>query len=113
VFEKGNKWSTGRPKKSIGRPELLLPAILTNGNVNWCADFVRLYKAMKERELTDIERAHKGFLLELMPYLCTKVQLKELDNRKAQTAAQSVSNAQQTSDLLKALEADNVRPPAA
>lgn len=110
MFQKGNKLGTGRPKRSLTKPELLLPAILANANINWGGDFVRLYKTIKERALTDPEKNLLSFFLQVMPYLCTKVQLKELGGASKSTPTESVENARQTSVLLKALEAENAGP---
>jgi hypothetical protein len=112
MFEKGNKFGTGRPKRSLSKPELLLPAILANANINWGGDFVRLYKTIKERALTGPERNLLSFFLQVLPYLCTKVQLKELGGLSKSTPTESVENARQTSVLLKALEAENAGPSA-
>ena len=110
MFAKGNKFGTGRPKRSLSKPELLLPAILANANINWGGDFVRLYKTIKERQLTDPERNLLAFFMQVLPYLCTKVQLKELGGLSKSTPTESVENARQTSVLLKALEAENNGP---
>jgi hypothetical protein len=110
MFVKGNKFGTGRPKRSLSKPELLLPAILANANINWGGDFVRLYKTIKERALTEPERNLLSFFLQVLPYLCTKVQLKELGGLSKSTPTESVENARQTSVLLKALEAENNGP---
>jgi hypothetical protein len=112
MFKPGNTFGKGRPKVSLTKPELLLPAILANGNVNWAADFVRLYRAIKERPLTDPEKGLLKFFLEVMPYLCSKVQLKEMDNTRKTSVADSMANAKQTSDLLRALEQENAGPKA-
>jgi hypothetical protein len=45
--------------------------------------------------------------MDIMPYLCTKVQLKEIDGRSTSTPADSAAQAKQTSKLLQALEAEN------
>lgn len=111
MFAKGNKLGQGRPKVSLTKPELLLPAVLAKGNINWAADFVRLYKALKEtRELTLPEIRTYKFFLEFMPYLCTKVQLKEIMATGGTSPADSKANAAQTSKLLQALEAENSGP---
>jgi hypothetical protein len=110
MFVKGNKFGTGRPKRSLSKPELLLPAILANANINWGGDFVRLYKTIKERALTEPERNLLAFFLQVLPYLCTKVQLKELGGLSKSSPTESVENARQTSVLLKALEAENSGP---
>ncbi len=112
MFEKGNRLGKGRPRISLSKPELLLPAVFIKGNVNWANDFVELYKAMKKRDLTAFEQRQLKLLLEIMPYLCTKVQLKELQ-ATAGTPADSVAQAKQTSKLLQALEAENAQKPSA
>jgi len=106
MFQKGNKLGIGRPKISLTKPELLLPAVLAKSSINWANDFCKLYKIMRDgkRSLDQREQEHLKFLLTLMPYLCTKVQLKEIDGRQMTTPAESMANAKQTSELLKALE---------
>jgi len=113
MFAPGNKLGQGRPKVSLTKPELLLPAVLAKGNVNWAADFVRLYKALKEdRPLTGPETKMMKFFMDFMPYLCTKVQLKEIMSTGTTSPADSRANAAQTSKLLQALEAENSGPAA-
>lgn len=113
MFQPGNKLGQGRPKISLTKPELLLPAVLAKGNINWAADFVRLYKAYKEaRELTPPEVRLMKLFLDFMPYLCTKVQLKEIMGTSGMSQADSKANAAQTSKLLQALEAEQVTKPS-
>lgn len=113
MFQPGNKLSHGRPKVSLSKPELLLPAVLAKGNINWAYDFIRLYKSLKEeRELTAPEIRLYKFFMEFMPYLCTKVQLKEIMATGGTSPADSRANAAQTSKLLQALEAENSGPAA-
>jgi hypothetical protein len=115
MFQPGNKYGQGRPKVSLTKPELLLPAVLANANINWGGDFTRLYKTMKERELTVPEMRLLRFFLDVMPYLCTKVQLKELSGNSGRLSSptDSVENARQTSALIKALEQENGSGPKA
>lgn len=103
-FAKGNKMGVGRPKVSLTKPELLLPIIFHNGTINWAMDFCKLYRTLRSRDFTDIEKRHWAALLDLMPYLCTKVQLKEIQDRMPLNPKQSSVNAAQTMELLKALE---------
>lgn len=112
MFKPGNQFGKGRPKVSLKKPELLLPAIFANANLNWGGDFTRLYRTMKERVLLPEESQLLKFFLEIMPYLCTKVQLKELGGSHSSSPASSVENARQTSELLKALEAETNGPKA-
>lgn len=112
MFQPGNKLGQGRPKVSLTKPELLLPAVLAKGNVNWAADFVRLYRALKERSLQPQEEKLLAFFAQFMPYLCTKVQLKEIMATGGTSPADSRANAAQTSKLLQALEAENSGPSA-
>lgn len=114
MFTPGNKAALGkgRPKLSLTKPELLLPALFNKGGINWAADFLRLYRNMKTRPLTPEEGNLLKFFMEFMPYLCTKVQLKEIMGSAATTPQESKTNAEQTSKLLKALEADNVTRPS-
>lgn len=110
MFQKGNQWGRGRPKISLSKPELLLPAVFAKAGVNWANDFTRLYKAMRERELDPLEQKRLKLLMELLPYLCTKVQLKEIDNKAISTAADSSAMAKSTAKLLQALEQEHNAP---
>jgi len=141
MFQKGNKLGVGRPRISLTKPELLLPLIFSKGNINWAADFIKLYKIMRERatthkdpdyflegkelEVLDTvkrravimehnrlreEKKLMDFFLTVLPYLCTKVQLKEIDGRQMTSPADSAANARQTSELLKALEGERNGP---
>lgn len=111
MFQKGNQFGRGRPKLSLQKPELLLPAVFGKAGVNWQNDFIRLYRAVKEdRKLTESEIRLLKFFSDYMPYLCTKVQLKDFDSRGTSSPADSVANAKATSKLLMALEAENVTP---
>lgn len=111
MFVKGNKYGVGRPRISLSKPELLLPVVFQKGTINWAADFIKLYKAMRERELTGLEQKQLKLLMELMPYLCTKVQLKEIQGQTGTSPADSAAAAKQTSKLLQALEQENgIRP---
>ena len=110
MFQKGNQLSKGRPRISLTKPELLLPVVFNKAAINWQNDFVKLYRALRERELTMVEYKHLKFLLEVLPYLCTKVQLKEIDNQKLNAPADSAAAAKQTSKLLAAFEAETNKP---
>lgn len=112
MFQKGNKLSKGRPRISLQKPELLLPAIFGKVNINWQHDFIKLYKMLRTegRELNDAEKRLYKFFLDYMPYLCTKIALKELDANKLMTPADSLAQAKVTSQLLQALEAENSGP---
>lgn len=108
MFQKGNKYGIGRPRIALTKPELLLPAIFSKGSVNWSNDFLALYRALKERALTEQERNLLVFFKEFMPYLCTKVQLKEIMGQASVTLpADSIAQARTTSRLLQALEDEN------
>jgi len=113
MFTSGNKFGKGRPKKSITKPELLLPAVLVHSKIDWMKDFRLLYNIMKERVLNDVEKDRMKLLLQMMPYLCTKVQLKEIDGRQLTSPADSAAMAEQTSKLLAALENENAKPSTA
>lgn len=107
MFQKGNRLGKGRPKVSLKKPELLLPLVFSNSCINWANDFCMLYKKMKKEELTLAEKAHLKFLMELMPYLCTKVQLKEIEDKLPRTPTQSSAYAKDAMDLIKQLEGDS------
>lgn len=111
-FEKGNQLSKGRPRISLTKPELLLPAVFNKGGVNWANDFLHLYRNMKVRKLTNEETNLLAFFEKFMPYLCTKVQLKEIMGKESISPAESVDNAKQTHMLLKALEAEGLSKPS-
>lgn len=111
MFEKGNKLSKGRPRVSLTKPELLLPAIFHKGTINWAFDFCRLYRTMRTREFDAVEKKHWEAILSLMPYLCTKVQLKEIADSPSLNPQLSVENSKQTMDLIKALENESNPPP--
>lgn len=111
MFKPGNQFGRGRPKISLQKPELLLPAVFGKAGVNWQNDFIRLYRALKEeRALSMAEVKLLKFFDTYMPYLCTKVQLKELDNKPLSTPGDSAAAAKQTSKLLQALEAEQNAP---
>ena len=113
MFQKGNQLAKGRPKLSLTKPELLLPAIFAKGSVNWSNDFLKLYRIMRERDLTTPERNLLAFFNQFMPYLCTKVQLKEIMGQASVTTpADSAAQAKQTSKLLQALENENATRPS-
>ncbi len=108
MFQKGNTFGRGRPKISLQKPELLLPAVFGKAGVNWQKDFVLLYRRIRDGvTLSANDKALLKFFDTYMPYLCTKVQLKEIDGKMASTPADSASMAKATSKLLQALEAEN------
>jgi hypothetical protein len=104
MFEVGNHFGKGRPKKVLTKPELLLPAVLAHRNLNWMTDLIYLYRRMKERELDVKEKAHLQLILALMPYLVTKVAIKDYDKTSAGTPGGSAKMAEETAKLLKQLE---------
>jgi uncharacterized protein YqeY len=110
MFQPGNKLSHGRPKLALTKPELLMPAVFHKSGINWQRDFIRLYRRMKEGSFNEEEKQLYSFFKEFMPYLCTKVQLKEIADQAATNSAQSAANAAQTSKLLQALEAESSGP---
>jgi hypothetical protein len=107
MFAKGNQYGRGRPKISLNKPELLLPIIFQKAHINWANDFTLLYKIRKEREFTKAEQARWNSYLDLMPYLCTKVNIKELDSSKFTTEADNKAMSDQTKSLIEALEGMN------
>jgi hypothetical protein len=106
-FQPGNKYGKGRPRKVLTKPELLLPAVLSQKNVNWQGDLVYLYRRMKERLLTLEEKNQLKFLLELLPYLVTKVAIKDYDKGSSSSPQASKEMAEETAKLLKELENDS------
>lgn len=114
AFQKGNIFGRGRPKISLQKPELLLPAVFGKAGINWQNDFIKLYRRLRsdDQELSLSEIRLLKFFSEYMPYLCTKVALKELDNAKATTVENSVAQAKASQKLLQALEAEQTNPNA-
>lgn len=110
MFQKGNQFGRGRPKISLNKPELLLPIIFQKAHINWANDFTALYRAMKERDLTKEEGNRYKMYMELMPYLCTKIAIKDLDASKFTTEADNKAMTQQTMNLIEALENANAKP---
>lgn len=110
MFEKGNKYGKGRPKISLNKPELLLPIIFQKSRINWAADFTELYKLQKKQALTKDEQVRFKLYLELMPYLCTKISVKDLDASKFVTEGDKQAMTDQTAALLEALENVDAKP---
>ncbi len=110
AFQKGNQFGRGRPKITLNKPELLLPIIFQKAHINWANDFTLLYKMSKIRKLDEIELSRWKWYLELMPYLCTKVNIKELDSSKFTTEADTKAMTDQTKSLLEALENVQSKP---
>lgn len=113
MFTKGNKFGTGRPSYALKSPEILLPSIFAKNNVNWGADFVRLYKKYKNHPaaLTSEDKLMFKVLYELLPYLVTKINIKELDLEKLMNKESKAAAQNQTEQLVKLLEQEkNERP---
>lgn len=110
MFQKGNQWAKGRPKISLNKPELLLPIIFQKAHINWARDFTVLYNIRKERAFTKDEDARWKSYIELMPYLCTKVAIKDLDASKFTTESDAKAMTDQTKSLIEALENANAKP---
>ena len=106
MFAKGNQFGRGRPKISLNKPELLLPIIFQKAHINWANDFTLLYKMWKQKTLSKEDEGRFKLFLELMPYLCTKVNIKELDSSKFTTEADQKAMSAQTKALIEALNAD-------
>jgi hypothetical protein len=117
MFLPGNKFGKGRPKISLNKPELLLPIIFQKSRINWAEDFCRLYKWYKTTLKPDAKapgyleymskRAQFEMYLELLPYLCTKIAVKDLDASKFVTEGDKQAMNDQTAALIKALENDS------
>jgi hypothetical protein len=110
MFQKGNKYGQGRPKISLNKPELLLPIIFQKAHINWANDFTALYRLWKTRSLDRTEKERWSSYLNMLPYLCTKVQLKDLDASKFVTERDKKAMTDQTSALIEALENVNAKP---
>ncbi len=104
AFQPGNQFGRGRPKISLNKPELLLPIIFQKAHINWANDFTLLYKMWKQKTLAEEDKGRFKLYLELMPYLCTKVNIKELDSSKFTTEADTKAMTQQTAALIQALQ---------
>jgi hypothetical protein len=110
MFQAGNKYGKGRPKLSLTKPELLLPLVFQRRGINWASDFCSLYKKFKAGKLSQEEKKKWPTYMQLLPYLCTKVQLKEIEDKEASAIIQKGANADQTARLLKALENESNGP---
>jgi hypothetical protein len=110
MFKPGNQFGRGRPKISLNKPELLLPIIFQKAHINWANDFTLLYKMWKQKTLSPEDSGRFKLFLELMPYLCTKVNIKELDSSKFTTESDKKAMTDQTKALLEALEGVNTPP---
>ena len=106
-FKKGNQYGKGRPRISLSKPDILLPAIFNKAKINWAADFTRLYKARKVRRLTDEERFTFKMLHDLLPYLVVKVTLKEDELKKYLEKGSSEKMVTATAALLRSLEKES------
>lgn len=112
-FQKGNTFGRGRPRISLQKPELLLPAVFGKAGVNWQKDFVLLYRRIRDKQpLDNGDKALLNFFETYMPYLCSKVTLKEIEDKLPKDPAGSVAQAKATSKLLQALEAENASKPS-
>jgi len=112
-FQKGNTYSKGRPRVSLSKPDVLLPAIFNKAKINWAADFTRLYKARRVRKLTDEERFTFKMLYDLLPYLVVKVTLKEDELKKYLEKGTSERAAIATAALIRSLEKETNAPNSA
>lgn len=113
MFKPGNKFGKGRPKIQLDKPELLLPIIFRKGKINWANDFIGLYKKIKLGNASPEQKNQFKMYLDLMPYLCTKVNVKELDFSKWTTPEDKKAMTDQTASLIHALEEMNAKPPTA
>jgi hypothetical protein len=104
MFSKGNQYGRGRPKISLNKPELLLPIIFQKAHINWANDFTLLYKQWKAGFINPLDARKFDLYLQLMPYLCTKVNIKDLDASKFVTERDQKAMTDQTAALLEALE---------
>jgi hypothetical protein len=110
MFAKGNQFGRGRPKISLNKPELLLPIIFQKAHINWANDFMAVYRAHKENPKDPFLKEKVDFFLALMPYLCTKIAIKDLEASKFTTEADSKAMSNQTKALIEALEDVNAKP---
>ena len=122
MFKPGNQFGRGRPKISLNKPELLLPIIFQKARINWARDFTVLYTKFKTLAKKPDEKDKEAYAqyvldklrfemyLNLMPYLCTKVAIKDLDASKFTTESDKKAMTDQTKSLLEALENVNAKP---
>ncbi len=110
MFQKGNSFGKGRPQISLNKPELLLPIIFQKSRINWAQDFCELYKGWKKKTLDVHDMGRYKMYMELLPYLCTKVNIKDLDSSKFTTAEDTKAMTDQTRSLIAALEDMNAKP---
>jgi len=106
MFTKGNKFGKGRPPYSLKSPEILLPVIFAKGNLNWSKDFISIYRKMRDnpKAVTPEEKKVFGMLYDLLPYLVTKIQIKDLDLERLVDKESAQSAKDQTAELVKLLE---------
>jgi hypothetical protein len=104
MFSKGNKYGRGRPAYALKSPEILLPGIFAKNNINWGADFCRLYRAVKSGKATKEENRLFRELYDLLPYLVTKINIKELDLDRLANKESAEAAKNQTEELVKLLE---------
>lgn len=106
MFQPGNKYGRGRPPYSLRSPEILLPVIFSKGNLNWAHDFISIYRKIRDNptKVSTEERQIFKVLYELLPYLVTKIQIKDLDLEKLVNKESAASAKAQTDELVKLLE---------
>lgn len=109
-FKKGNTYGRGRPRVSLTKPDILLPAIFNKAKVNWALDFTRLYKIKRQRPFNPEERDTFRMLLDLLPYLIVKPALSGDDLKKYLDKGTSEKMAQSTAALLKELVKESHGP---
>lgn len=109
-FQKGNKFGRGRKPICLNKPELLLPIILQKARIYWPLEFARLYRISKTKYQTERHKERLQFWVTMMPYLCTRIAIKDLDASKFATDDDKKAMSQQTEDLIKALEVHHANP---
>lgn len=112
MFTKGNKHGKGRPAYSLKSPEILLPTIFAKGNLNWAKDFIALYRKHRDCPsiLTAEDRMVFKILSDLLPYLVTKINVKDLDLEKLMNRESAVAAKNQTAELVALLENERQTP---
>ena len=115
-FQKGNKYAKGRKPFHMSTPDIILPHVFHKGHVTWGADFMRLYRKQrgnqlngyKGEKLTELEQILWKSLLDLLPYLVSRITLKEIDLKKITDPLTSASQARMTQKMLQELEKDSL-----
>jgi hypothetical protein len=106
-FKPGNTYGKGRPRVSLSKPDILLPAIFNKAKVNWASDFTKLYKIKRMRAFTAEEKDTFRMLLDLLPYLIVKPALNGDELKKYLDKGAAEKMAHSTAALIRSLEQES------